>query len=269
LVLPFGLYKKTIAMMTDWDAGTYHRLSGPQLAWGRRVAEKLAPRAGERILDLGCGTGRLTTELAARHPDVRFIGADVSHAMLTEARRASPRVAFVRADGAALPFAGAFDAIFSAATFHWILDHPALFKGVLMALKPGGRLVAQCGGGPNLERLLERAGLMDSAAFASLFQSWRDPWRFAGTEETRAILEQAGFTGIDVSLEPAPTTLPDRGAFSDFIACVCVRHHVDRLPPAARKTFVDALAGAAALDDPPFTLDYWRLNISARKRGPS
>lgn len=255
-------------MMTDWDAGTYHRLSGPQLAWGRRVAERLAPRADERILDLGCGTGRLTTELAASHPDVRFIGADVSHAMLAEARRASPRVAYVRADGARLPFVEAFDAIFSAATFHWILDHPALFDGVHLALKHGGRLVAQCGGGPNLQQLLDRAHeLMDGPVFGSFFEAWRDPWRFAGIEETRAILEQTGFTDIDVSLEPAPTTLPDRAAFADFIACVCVRHHVDKLPPPARGTFIDALADAAAGDDPPFTLDYWRLNISARKRG--
>jgi trans-aconitate 2-methyltransferase len=253
--------------MTDWDAAKYHRLSAPQLAWGRAVAEKLSPRPGERILDLGCGTGRLTTELAASHPAAHFIGADVSHAMLAEAQRGGAGIAFLRADGAALPFVGAFNAIFSAATFHWILDHPALFVSVYLALKPGGRLIAQCGGGPNLKQLLDRAHrLMAGPPFASFFRDWHDPWRFAGTEETRAILEAAGFGDIDVSLEPAPTTLPDRESFSDFIACVCVRHHVDQLPPAARQTFVDALADAAAGDDPPFTLDYWRLNIAARKR---
>ena len=255
-------------MMTDWDAGKYHRLSGPQLAWGRKIAAKLSPRPGERVLDLGCGTGRLTTELAASYPDVRFVGADVSHAMLTEARRSGSPVAFVRADGASLPFAGAFDAIFSAATFHWILDHRALFERLHTALKPGGRLVAQCGGGPNLKQLLDRAHhLMDSPGFASFFAGWRDPWRFAGPDETRAVLEGLGFTGVEVSLEAAPTTLPDRAAFSDFIACVCIRHHVDKLPPTHRESFLTALVDAAAGDDPPFTLDYWRLNMSARKRG--
>jgi len=252
--------------MTDWDAGKYHQLSEPQLAWGRKIAAKLAPGGGECILDLGCGTGRLTTELAASHPDVRFVGADVSHAMLMEARRAGATVAYVRADGAALPFVRAFDGVFSAATFHWILDHPALFERVHLALKPGGRLVAQCGGGPNLKRLLDRAhGLMDSPAFARFFEQWRDPWRFAGTEETHATLEAIGFTDIEVSLEPAPTTLPDRAAFCDFITCVCVRHHVDKLPPDPRQAFIGALGDTAADDDPPFTLDYWRLNISARR----
>jgi trans-aconitate 2-methyltransferase len=232
------------------------------------VAERLSPAAGELILDLGCGTGRLTAELAARAPGARFVGADASHAMLAEASRSSRGVAFVRADGAALPFRDAFDAVFSAATFHWIGDHSALFGAVYSALKPGGRLLAQCGGGPNLQRLLDRThALMESPAFERFFRNWRDPWRFAGTAETRSLLAAAGFDDIDVSLEPAPTTLPDRDAFASFISCVCVRHHVDTLPAAERGLFVHALADAAAGDDPPFTLDYWRLNMSARKPG--
>ncbi len=254
--------------MTDWDAGTYHRLSAPQLAWGRKVADRLAPAAGERILDLGCGTGRLTAELAAGFPEARFVGADISHAMLAEASRTSTCVAYVRADAAGLPFAGAFDAVFSTATFHWVRDHERLFAEIHAALKPGGRLLAQCGGGPNLQRLLDRThALMESPAFQRFFRNWRDPWLFAGTTETRARLAAAGFTAIEVSLEPAPTTLPDRDGFADFIACVCVRHHVDTLPADERARFVGRLADAAAGDDPPFTLDYWRLNLLARKAG--
>jgi trans-aconitate methyltransferase len=251
--------------MPDWNAVAYHQLSGPQLAWARAVAGRLAPRDGERILDLGCGTGRMTTELAARHPRTRFVGVDVSQAMLGEARRQQPRVPCARADGGALPFrAGAFDAVFSTATFHWIPDHPRLFAGIHAALAPGGRLIAQCGGGPNLKRLLDRAhALMDSDRYRSFFGRWHDPWYFATVEDTRAALEAAGFTGIDVSLEPAPTTLADRDTFGDFIACVCVRHHVDRLPPPERAAFIGALADAARHDDPPFTLDYWRLNLAA------
>lgn len=255
--------------MPDWDAATYHLLSEPQLAWGRRVAERLSPSAGERILDLGCGTARLTGELAARFPAVRFVGLDVSQSMLAEARRSgSERVAYVRGDGAALPFAAAFDAVFSAATFHWIADHPRLFAAVHTALEPGGRVIAQCGGGPNLQRLLERThALMDSASYARFFAGWRDPWYFAGVRDTERTLEAAGFTDISVTLEPAPTLLPDAATYADFISCVCVRHHIDKLPPDERREFVAALAAAAAHDDPPFSLDYWRLNIAARKDG--
>ena len=252
--------------MSDWDAERYHRLSTPQLAWGRAVLDRLNPRPGERVLDVGCGTGRLTAEIASATGSFT-VGLDRSAAMLAEAVEHAGRVvAFVRGDGARLPFVQAFDAVFSGATFHWIPDHDQLFGSIYDALRPGGRLVAQCGGGPNLRRLLDRAhALMDSPDYAHHFGTWSDPWRFAGPDDTRARLGRAGFSGIEAWLEPAPTTLPDRAAFENFISCVCVRHHVDRLPPAVRPHFVGALADAAAEDEPPYTLDYWRLNIGARR----
>lgn len=259
--------------MPDWDARAYHRLSGPQLAWGRRLAQALAAMAGERVLDLGCGTGRLTVELAASAPRLHVVGLDISHSMLTEAarNRDDTRVSYVRATGTALPFApGSFDAVFSAATFHWIPNHRVLFAQVYQVLKPGGRLVAQCGGGPNLKRLLDRThALMDGPRYRSFFRHWEDPWYFAGTGQTERTLAAAGFEEVHVSLESAPTTLPDRDAYSHFISCVCVRHHIDRLPPDRRAAFTAELAAAAAADDPPYTLDYWRLNLSARKGGGS
>jgi trans-aconitate 2-methyltransferase len=253
--------------MGDWDAARYHRLSDPQLAWGRRVLERLALRSGERVLDLGCGTGRLTAELASG-PGNFVIGLDRSESMLAQA--VGHRVALlVRGDGAALPFLpAAFDAVFSAATFHWIADHDRLFAGIHQVLKPGGRLVAQCGGGPNLSRLIARAhGLMRSPAYASYFGDWSDPWLFASVDDTRARLERAGFRDVAVTLEPAPTRMADAAAFNDFISCVCIRHHVAKLPPDERPGFVALLTAQAAEDNPPFTLDYWRLNIHARRNG--
>ena len=254
--------------MSDWDAQKYHRLSAPQLAWGRRLAGKLDARPGERILDIGCGPGRLTRELAAAVADAQFVGLDISEAMLTAAAREhhDGRVTFIRGHALRLPFAPAsFDAVFSTATFHWVADHAALFAQLHAVLRPGGRLVAQCGGGPNLQVLLDRAHHLMDGEYASFFQGWTDPWNFASTTESRERLAAAEFTNIDVSLEPAPTTLADARAFSDFIACVCVRHHIDRLPAEERSNFVRRLADQAAHDDPPYTLDYWRLNLSATK----
>lgn len=256
--------------MTEWDAERYHRLSDPQVAWGQRVLDRLAPGAGETILDVGCGTGRLTAQLAAAAGTGLVVGLDRSAAMLHQARawlaRQAPQVRLVRGDAAALPFAETFGAIFSAATLHWVPDHAAAFRSIFRALRPGGRLVAQCGGGPNLARLLARThNLMGSARFARHFGAWHDPWYFADEPSTIRELQQAGFDDIDVSLESAPVTLRDAAAYSDFIACVCVRHHIDRLPSGRRVEFIGALADAAAADDPPYTLDYWRLNISARK----
>jgi trans-aconitate 2-methyltransferase len=185
---------------------------------------------------------------------------------LHDAAQDTRQVHLVRADAAHLPFADVFDAVFSTATFHWVGDHDRLFASVYGALAPGGRLVAQFGGGPNLDTLLTRAHeLMESPRYRCFFEGWRDPWHFATVPETLGRLERAGFTMIDVTLEPAPTTLPDAATYEDFLSCVCVRHHVDRLPAPERPSFLHALTVLAADDRPAFTLDYWRLNVFARK----
>src|SRR5687768_16606375 len=101
--------------MSDWDAARYHRVSDPQRSWGLRVLERLAPRPSERILDIGCGTGRLTAEILGQAPSARVTGMDRSASMLAEARRnLEPRITFVRAEATCLPFfSGGFDAVFS------------------------------------------------------------------------------------------------------------------------------------------------------------
>jgi len=260
--------------MSDWDAAKYHRVSDPQLAWGRAVASRLLPLSGERILDLGCGTGRLTVELA-QTPGIQVIGLDRSAAMLKQARgQAGVRPgtgpglspAYVLADGAGLPFANAFDAVFSAAVFHWIPDHDALFQSVHTALKPGGRLVAQCGGARNLDRLYGRSrALMDSPEYSRYFSGWTNFNHFENVSDTERRLERAGFTDIDVSLVSSPVPFKDTESFSEFVAAVCLRHHLDRLPVADREPFLRHIAEESAEDDPPLTLDYWRLNIFGRK----
>jgi trans-aconitate 2-methyltransferase len=244
--------------------------------------QRLGPKPGERILDLGCGTARLTTVLLETIGEGHVVGLDRSEAMLREAAGLTAsrppitplhdastdpsRLSFVRADGAALPFADAFDAVFSTAALHWMTDHDAVFASVYCALAPGGRFVSQCGGGPNLRVLRERAAvLMQAPARTRHFAGWQEPWEFADVPTTMMRLEHAGFRSIDVSLEPAPTTLPDREAYSEFVALICLRPHLERLPDADRQPFIAALADQAATDPEPFTLDYWRLNIAARK----
>jgi trans-aconitate 2-methyltransferase len=267
--------------MSEWDAERYHRLSNPQLGWGLRVLERLAPEPNERILDLGCGTGRLTAELFAAIGDGLLVAADRSESMLRQAAaqnfaprgphsidadRVSSRIQFVRADGLHLPFVDTFDAVLSTATFHWILDHDLLFASIYRSLVPGGRLVAQCGGAGNLERLLARSDRFKTRPpYAPYFDGWRDPWYFADIPSTIGRLDRAGFTAIDVYLEPAPTTLPDRDAYKEFLSTVCVREHLTRLPDNLQADFLEALAELSSTDTPPYTLDYWRLNIQARK----
>ena len=161
-----------------------------------------------------------------------------------------------------------FDAVFSAATFHWISDHDRLFASIYDALKPGGRLVAQCGGGANLQRLYERARrLQESPRYQEWFVSWSDPWLFEGVRETEARLARAGFTAIDVSLVSTPVTFDGARAYAEFVTAVCLRHQLDRLPVPERERFIADMTEQAAADEPPITLDYWRLNMSGRRPG--
>ncbi len=182
--------------MADWDAARYHQVSDPQRAWGRRVLDRLAPSADEGIVDIGCGSGRLTADLHARvNGAARITAADRSWTMVTEARRHLPAdVSVVQSDATAMPFkANAFDAVFSTATFHWISDHATLFAEIHRVLRPGGRLVAQAGGGKNLETLYTRTNdLSRESDFAEHFIGWRDPWTFAGVDDTVERLERAG-----------------------------------------------------------------------------
>lgn len=256
--------------MTEWNADRYHDLSSPQQEWGRRVLERLPLEGREVVLDVGCGTGRLTADIAARLPAGRVVGVDRSEAMLRTAapwlRRHARGTVLVLGDAAALPFRRAFDAVFSGATFHWIRDHAALFRSIITVLRPGGRLVAQCGGGPNIAQLLGRADrLMRDANFSPFFEDWTEPTYFADVAATSRRLTTAGFVDVEVSLEPAPTPFDGAEAFQAFIANVCVRHHIARMPQPERTVFLRELTLAAAADSPPFTLDYWRLNISARR----
>jgi len=259
------------APTTDWDASAYHQISSPQLAWGLEVLERLPLAGDETVLDAGCGSGRLSEKLLERLPRGRLIALDSSQSMLREAkemlRRHGDRVTFLRADLGALELDRVADAVYSTATFHWVLDHDALFAGLLRALRPGGRLVAQCGGGANLHAIHERASaLMRSPPFAAHYAHWKDPWHFAGPEETLARLSRLGFEEPRGWLEEAPTQFPDAATFRRFIQSVVLRVHLAPLPAEAlRERFLDALVEQAERDVPPLSLDYVRLNLEARR----
>jgi trans-aconitate methyltransferase len=256
--------------MAEWNAARYHEISAPQQAWGRRVLERLPLEGDERVLDVGCGSGKLTAEIAGRVPRGSVVGLDRSAAMLGQAaaylRDHAPRTRLVLADAAALPFRRTFDAVFSGATFHWIHDHAALFRSIVAALRPGGRLVAQCGGGGNLALLYGRAArLMQEPRFARYFEEWQEPTYFADVETTRRRMLAAGFVDVEVSLESAPTTFHAPDDYREFIANVCLRHQGERQPRPEWQSFLRDLTVAAAGDTPAFTLDYWRLNLAGRR----
>ena len=256
-------------MSREWNSSEYHRLSQPQVSWGKKVLARLKLRGDETVLDAGCGTGRLTADLLEGLPKGHAVGVDLSQNMLRAARDHlkgfGSRVSLVAADLKALPFGQVFDVIVSTAAFHWVLDHDLLFANLHRALRPGGRLHAQCGGGPNLARLRERmSDLARSPEFAPYLAGSVEPWLFQGAEEMKRTLRCAGFIEIETSMEAAPTVMEGRQQYVDFVRTVIVRTHMERLPgESERSRYIESLADASAEDDPPFSLDYWRLNLSA------
>jgi trans-aconitate 2-methyltransferase len=238
---------------TDWDADVYHQISEPQFRWGLEVLDGLRLSGSETVLDAGCGTGRLTQKLLERLPQGRVIALDASEAMLQKAKAEldDPRVTFVRADLGALELEQVADVVFSTATFHWVRDHDALFAGLHRALKPHGRLHAQCGGFGNLRAHLGLAMRLLEVENPTY------PTHFATAEESVQRLTAAGFDAPRAWLKAAPTPFPDATRFRTFIEHVTLRTLVAMLGDQA-PAFLDAVVNASA---PAYTLDYVRLEL--------
>jgi trans-aconitate 2-methyltransferase len=226
----------------------------------------------ERVLDAGCGSGRITATLAERLPRGHVVAADVSPTMLAEARTTlapfGERVSFVETDLLRIESAldQPVDAVFSTATFHWIADHAALFRALHAILRPGGQLVAQCGGGANLRRFMHTAdGVAEREPFRDTLHG-RELWRHQyGAEETDQRLRGAGFTDVEVWLEDSPQGFDDAAALAAFARTVVLSRHVAALPDPLRDAFVEQVVAASAASEGAFALDYVRLNMDARR----
>jgi trans-aconitate 2-methyltransferase len=244
----------------EWDAETYDAISDPQFEWGLEVVERLSLEGDETVLDAGCGSGRVTAELGKRLPSGRLLAVDGSEEMVAKAReRLGEGAAYLVADLAELQVDRPVDLIFSTATFHWIPDHDRLFARLHAALRPGGRLVAQCGGRGNIAAYAAATyEVATRPEFASHLRDVEEIWNFAGPEETEQRLRRAGFATARCWLEPKPVT-PERPL--DFTLTSVLGPRLELLPEPLRRPFAEAVLERAG---EPLTLEYVRLNIEAR-----
>lgn len=247
-------------MTRDWDAATYDRVADPMARWGAVVLDRLPLEGDERVLDAGCGSGRVTELLAARVPHGRVIALDASPAMIAaaKARLASfgDRVEYVVADlERPLPLSDPVDAILSTATFHWVPDHDALFANLAAVIRPSGRLVAQCGGVGNIASVRR--------VLATIGDGWLGASNFETPLATTRRLDAAGFVDIECWLSDEPTPFEPGEPLETYLRTVILGAHVERLPADERDAFVHAVA--TALPEP--LIDYVRLNIVAHRSG--
>jgi len=243
----------------EWDAETYDAVSDPQFEWGMEVLERLELRGDEVVVDAGCGSGRVTAELAERLPNGRVIAVDGSEAMVEKAKeRLGDRADYLVSDLVELELPEPVDLVFSTATFHWIHDHDRLFHRVRAILKPGGRLVAQCGGHGNVATHTQAiVAVASDPEYGQHLTGAKAPWNFATPEETEPRLAAAGFDDLRCWLQPKPVQ-PARPL--EFTSTVTLGPILDQLPEEKRRPFAEAVLEQ---EGEPLVLDYVRLNIEA------
>lgn len=245
-----------------WDGKTYDRIGTPQAEWGKAVLDRMALRGDETVIDAGCGSGRVTELLLERLPQGHVIALDGSASMIEAARErlgAHANVEFAVMDLLALDLDGRqVDGVISTATFHWITDHARLFAGLHAVLRPGGQLVAQCGGKGNIANVLRQAyAVMAEPAWSAHFEGYTDPHRFADAPETEQLLRAAGFVEARCWLQEAPVNPPEPPV---FLGTVILGGAMERLSEQLHEPFLREVLGRLP---EPFEADYVRLNIDA------
>jgi trans-aconitate 2-methyltransferase len=248
----------------DWDAATYDRVAAPQEEWGREVLDRLELRGDETVLDAGCGTGRVTRLLAERLPNGHVIGVDGAPSMIEVARAnledLAERVTLIQEDLLELELADPVDAVFSNATFHWVVDHDRLFRRLYAALRPGGVVRAQCGGEGNVAEWKRALEVVErDERFTAYLEGMPPTHYFASAADTQARLEATGFVDIRAWLERRTVSPPEPRAFARAAG---LSNHLARVPADLQDQFTDAVF--AALPQ-PLVLEYVRLNIDARR----
>jgi trans-aconitate 2-methyltransferase len=255
----------------NWDARRYHRVAQPHAGWGATIIDRLALRGDETVLDAGCGSGRVTSQLLERLPRGRVIAADLSSSMLAQARQtladAEERVSFVQADLLAIDTAlgqQTVDLVFSTAVFHWIANHPTLFGALRRVLRDDGRMVAQFGGGDNLAGFMRATDAVVARPPFSAVLAEQHLWRFYySPEQTEARVLAAGFSSARAWLEPSPQSFADSAALADYCRGVVLTAHVAALPDELCEAFVAQVVDEIVQRAGGFTLDYVRLNLEA------
>jgi len=247
-----------------WDATLYDERHGFVHRLGASVVELLDPKPGERVLDVGCGTGHLTKKIAEAGANV--VGVDASAAMIAEARRNFPDLQFEIADATAMHFAQSFDAVFSNAALHWVRPPDAAVARMHEALQPGGRLVIEMGGKGNVQRTLDATAAAGRAVGvdidALLYINY-----FPSVSEYATLLERQGFEVSLATLFDRPTPLEGEHGLRNWIRMfrtdVAEKVLADQLDRLFEK--METIARPALFRDGQWFADYRRLRVVANR----
>jgi trans-aconitate 2-methyltransferase len=267
-----------------WDAETYHKVSDIQESWAIELLEKIKISESEIVMDAGCGTGRVTKIIANKVKRGKVYAVDLDENMIINAKKNLKdlsNIVFVKSDLSDVKLPEKIDLVFSNAVIHWILDHKKLFTNFWDVLKPGGKLLIQCGGKGNLDTIpnaLEKVRM--TQRFDHYFKNWKIPWNFASSADTIKILNEIGFKDIQANLVEKKTKFGNFQEYILFMKTVVMKPYLSYLPTTEnnnqiKNLFIDEFLtelhnknktkNTNEKQDLDLELNYVRLNITARK----
>ncbi|MFA5330893.1 MAG: methyltransferase domain-containing protein [Methanoregula sp.] len=258
-----------------WDAADYAHSSPAQKQWAGELITKMHLTGRERVLDIGCGDGRVTAAIAACLPNGSVTGIDRSPAMIRFAREQYPvgkypNLSFVEGDAQGLQHREQFDVVFSNAALHWIYDHGPVLAGISRALVHGGRMIVRMGGKGNADGIFAALReIRDDPAWGRYFSGFSFCYGFFSPDEYRPWLESVGLFPLRVELIPKEMVYPDREGLAGWVRTTWLPY-LERVPEERRLIFVDTLVDRYLSVYPPgcdgtIRVAMVRLEIEAKK----
>ena len=258
-----------------WDAEAYAKHSSAQQIWARELILKLQLRGNESILDIGCGDGKITAEIAAKLSNGNIIGVDNSPEMLVLARKhfpqcSHPNLSFALLDANHLIFEEQFDIIFSNAALHWIKDHRTVVKGIQNGLKPGGKIFLQMGGQGNAETIITILDtIRNEKKWKHYFSNFQFPYGFYDPEKYAQLLIEVELVPIRVELLPKTMSYKNKDGLAGWIQTTWLPY-TDRVPVRHREAFISQIVDTYVEEFPPdrngyIHVDMIRLEVEAEK----
>ena len=239
-----------------WNAAAYAANSVVQQSWARELIAKLKLRGDERILDVGCGDGKVTAEIARALPHGSVVGTDASAEMIAFARemfppKKNPNLEFHVMDAREIQFAHQLDLVFSNAALHWVDDHEAILRGASAALKSGGRLIVSCGGKGNAHDVfLALRPEMRLKRWCQYFRKMPMPYFFYAPGDYEKWLPKFGFKINQLKLAPKDAVYPGADGFATWLRTTLIPY-VQRVPENLREEFISAVTQRYVAKHPP------------------
>jgi len=259
--------------MFRWNPADYADQSAAQLAWAQSLLQRLKPTGTESILDIGCGDGKVTAEIAAAVRGGFVIGVDSSAEMIAHAaaRHRAPNLEFRCADARSLHLDRSFDIVFSNASLHWVDDWQAVFKNLARCLRTGGRLIVSCGGKGNADEVLHAAErICATAPWRQYFRDFNFAWHFHDDVSADRLLRQAGFVPDRVELVLKDMTHDGPAGLAGWFRTTWMPY-THQVPEESREAFVATIVDGYLAGRPPDAegrthVAMVRLEIEATRR---